>query len=119
MERKICAAFALVNPRRVFQEMARRGMVSQEAADMVSWKNPINAEITAEELRETGVTPDLVAAGILYMTRTHAKVVRCTVYGTPWVSFWPRTGRPGFRFLALGAMTPRHTVMLTGAKLTY
>lgn len=118
MEKKVCQAFALVNPRRVFQEMARRGMVSQEAADRISWKCPINSELTEEELRAAGVTADLVAAGILYMTRSHARVTPCVVYGTPWCSFWPRSGRAGYHFLAFGAMSPRHTGMLTDPKLT-
>lgn len=111
MDRKILEAFALVNPRRVFQEMARRGMVSQEAADRISWKARIDASLTAEELSDAGLTPDMVAAGIFFMTRTHAKVTPCLVQGTPWVSFFPP--RPGFRFTALGAMTPRHTTFLT------
>lgn len=118
-ERKIFEAFSLVNPRRVFQEMARRGMVSQEAADRISWKCRIHATLTLEELDAAGVTPDLVAAAILYMTRTHAKVTPCVVYETPWLSFWPKTGKSGFQFTALGAMSSRHTSFLTHPDPTY
>jgi hypothetical protein len=93
-------AFQLVNPRRVPQEQARRGLVSQEAADRVSWKGPIEAYLTAEEIRREGLSTGLIADAILAMTGTDAKIVPCLIRGTPWVSYWPP--RRGYMILADG-----------------
>ncbi len=117
---KIAIAFALVNPRRQFQEMARRGAVSQEAADRISWKGPINAAVTVDELDALGLTPEMVAEAIRVMTHSCSQVRAEVIQGTPWLSYWPRPGRPGFRFLALGygIPTPRQEGRLTGEKST-
>jgi len=110
MQKKISLAFSLVHPRRVYQEMARRGIVSQEAADQASRRATIDAVLTDDELVEAGLRPATVAKAILAATGSHAGLAPTTVYGTPWMSFWPRSGRPGWHFWA---MSPGHTRMLT------
>lgn len=93
-------AFHLVNPAAYAQELARRGLISQEAADHQDWRGEIARAVTLEAMQAEGLTLQNVEDSIRYMTGTSAQIVPSRIAGEPWVSY--REERPGFLFLAIG-----------------
>lgn len=93
-------AFQLVNPAARAQELARRGLISQEAADAQSWRNQIACCVTLEDIEAAGLTVQNVADSIQFMTATVPQVLPSEIAGEPWVSYLP--ARRGFLFLADG-----------------
>ena len=93
-------AFQLVNPAVHAQELARRGIVSQEAADKQDWKGEIAIAITLETIESAGLTIAQIEDSIPFMTATRAQILPADIAGEPWVCYLG--SRPGFLILADG-----------------
>lgn len=93
-------AFHLVNPAAQAQELARRGLISQEAADRQDWRGEIAIALTLEAIEAEGLTLQNVEDSILFMTGTVANVIPAQIAGEAWISYLKP--RPGFLILADG-----------------
>ena len=93
-------AFRLVNPYCYAQELARRGLLDQTAADAQDWRGPIARAVTIEDLAAAGVTAQDVLDAIWTMTGSRGQAIPATISGTEWVSYL--AARPGFNFVADG-----------------
>lgn len=93
-------AFFLVNPATYWQEMARRGLASQEAADRMDWKGEIARSVTSEAIDAAGLSVEWITNSIQYMTGTPARVLPVQIEGEPWLTYI--RPRPGFLFMADG-----------------
>jgi hypothetical protein len=78
-------AWALVNPRAYAEELEDRGLLSAASVAKVSWKDPISALVTDEDLATAGVTIDQVREAIIYFTATEPRITREKIGGKPWV----------------------------------
>lgn len=93
-------AFHLVNPAAHAQELARRGLISQEAADAQDWRGEIACTVTLEELEAHQLTIQNVIDSVAHMTATVARVTPATIKGEPWITYID--AKPGFLVLADG-----------------
>lgn len=86
-------AFNLVCPHEHAQALADVGLITQQAANFVSWKDPIGALVTDDDLAQASVTIDHVREAVVYFTATVPVITREAIGGTSLVHhLQPRPG---------------------------